>query len=836
MTGRIVSFAAQLRQGRLAAGLTQEELAERSGLSVRAIRDLESGRTDHPRLSTIRQLSRALCLDIAGQHTLAAARVPGTAAAARPRELPAAVTNFTGRERELARLTAVTARAVIEHRQTVVISAIGGTAGVGKTALALEWAHRAARGYPDGQLYVDLRGYDAGEPLPAVDALAWFLRSLGMAPSDIPAGQEERAARYRTLLAGQRVLVVLDNAISAEQVRPLLPGSSGCVAVVTSRDPLTGLVARDGAVRLDLDLLPLTDAVNLLRTLIGARVEDDPRAASELALACCRLPLALRVAAELAASRPGARLSSLAAELADQQRGLDLLDTDGDVRASARAVFSWSYRSLSTATARAFRLLGLHPGPDFDSYALGALTGSTAEQARRYLDQLARASLILPAGAGRYCLHDLLRAYACELVTAHDDDRHAALTRLFDHYLHAAGAAMDRLFPAELHRRPRIPVPGSPAPVLDDTGAARAWLDAHRSTLTVVATYTAEHGWPRHTTQLAATLARHLDAGRHYIEAVTIHGSAHTAAQRLGDHAAEATALFSLGLAGTRQGRYQQATAYSREALGLYRRAGDLTGQARALSNLGNISARQGRYREAAAPFREALALFREMGDATGQAHTLSNLGFIDQRLARYQRASRYLRQALELCRANRDTMGEAYTLASLGCLCRHQQRYERAAEYLEQALELCRAIDERTCEAHTLADLGLVELDLGRHDQAADNVHQALVLFRASGDQSGEAEALNSLAAVRLGMNRAAEARAGYAEALILARHIGDQHEQARAHEGLACAYQADGVGDHALDHWQQALTLYTAIGVPRALQLKAQVQAQPGRAGDAR
>ena len=331
---------------------------------------------------------------------------------------------------------------------------------MGKTALAVRWSRRAASAFPDGQLYVNLRGYDPGQPVPPGDALAGFLRALGMAGQDIPPETDERAAAYRSLLDGRRVLVVLDNAASVEQVRPLLPGCPSCLVVVTSRDSLAGLVARHGARRLDLDMLPLPDALGLLRTLIGGRVDAEPEAAAALAKQCARLPLALRVAAELAAASPDSRLAGLAGELASEQRRLDLLDAGGDERTAVRGVFSWSYRHLPAGAARAFRLLGLHPGPDFDAYAVAALTGASATQARDVLALLARAHLVHPAGRrGRYGMHDLLRAYASHLAEAEDSDdaRDAALSRLFDYYLAAAASAMDALVPAERHYRPRIP-------------------------------------------------------------------------------------------------------------------------------------------------------------------------------------------------------------------------------------------------------------------------------------------------------------------------------------------------------------------------------------------
>jgi hypothetical protein len=303
--------------------------------------------------------------------------LPGPAAAPVPvpRELPADVGGFTGRAIELAELDLLLPSPAEQHDGAagpVVISAVSGTAGVGKTALAVRWAHRMADAFPDGQLYVNLRGYDPDRPVPAAEALAGFLRALGVAGQEIPLEEAERAARFRSLLAGRRLLVVLDNAATVEQVRPLLPGSPSVMVLVTSRDALAGLVARDGARRLDLDLLPAADAAALLRALIGGRAEADPAAAEMLAGLCARLPLALRVAAELAISRPDTPLAVLATELAGEADRLALLDAGGDPRSAVASVFSWSYQHLTGDAARMFRLLGLHPGPDFDRYAAAA--------------------------------------------------------------------------------------------------------------------------------------------------------------------------------------------------------------------------------------------------------------------------------------------------------------------------------------------------------------------------------------------------------------------------------------------------------------------------------
>jgi DNA-binding SARP family transcriptional activator len=319
-----------------------------------------------------------------------------------PAQLPADVHAFTGRRQELAALdrllTPGQADGADGQSTAVVISAVSGTAGVGKTALAVHWAQRARARYPDGQLYVNLRGYDPAQPMTAADALGGFLTGLGVAGPDIPPDLDDRAARYRTEIAGRRILVVLDNASSVDQVRPLLPGSASAMVLVTSRDSLPGLVAVHGARRLDLEFLPLPDAVALLRTLIGPQVDAEPAAASALAERCVRLPLALRVAAELAVARPAIALADLVTELGDLQRRLELLDAGGDPRAAVRAVFSWSYRQLPPDAARTFRLIGLHPGVDIDHYGAAALADTSADHARATLDLLARAHLVQPTG------------------------------------------------------------------------------------------------------------------------------------------------------------------------------------------------------------------------------------------------------------------------------------------------------------------------------------------------------------------------------------------------------------------------------------------------------
>ena len=734
---------------------------------------------------------------------------------------------FVGRESELAALTDLLDRASEQTPGTLVISAIDGTAGVGKTALAVRWAHQVADRFPDGQLYVNLRGYDRNEPMAAAEALAGFLRALGVPGQQIPAEAGERAARFRSLLAGRRMLVVLDNAGQAEQVRPLLPGNPRCVTLVTSRDALTGLVARDGAVRLDLDLLPLAESVTLLRALIGARVDADPETAADLAARCARLPLALRVAAELAAARPAASLAELAGELADQQQRLDLLDAGGDPRAGIRAVFSWSYQHLDPEAARLFRLLGLHPGPDLDPYAAAALAATSVGRARRALDMLARAHLIQITARGRAGLHDLLRAYARELASAKDSDeeRQVPLTRLFDHYLHTAAAAMDVLFPAERHRRPRIPPPATACPLLADAAEARAWLDTELANLAAIAAYTVGRGWPAHATRLSATLSRYLAGGGHFPDAVVIHNHALDAARATGDRAAEATALSNLSQIDLHYGRGQQASCQLRQALALFRDTGDRGGEARVLHNLATVEAQQGRYQQAGDHHQQALELYLAAGNRTGAARALHGLSDVDLRMGRYQRAGDNLQRALALCQETGDWVNEAYVLALLGDLNLRLGLYPRAAGHLARALGLFREAEDRTGEAWVLAHLGAAELGQGRGQLAISYHQQAQGVARENKDRFGEAEALNGLGEVCLATSQPGQARTAHTLALDLAGQTGDKFEQARAHAGLARSHHAAGDPAQALGHWHKALALYTELGTPEAGQIRDQL-----------
>jgi DNA-binding SARP family transcriptional activator len=741
-----------------------------------------------------------------------------------PRELPGPVPQFAGRAAELADLTGALERASAQRPQTLVISAIAGMAGVGKTALAVKWAHQVADRFPDGQLHVNLRGYDPGQPVSAADALARFLRSLAVAEQDIPAETGERAARYRSLLAGRRMLIVIDNARDVEQVRPLLPGSPSCVTVVTSRDALAGLVARDGARRLDLGPLPPAEAVGLLRALIGERVDAEPEATVALARCCARLPLALRVAAERAAASPSVPLADVASELADQQERLDLLDAAGDRFTAVRAVFSWSLRHLDDQAARAFRLLGLHPGADFNAYAAAALTDTTLRQAGRLLHQLACAHLIQPAGTGRYGLHDLLRAYAADQAADQDSEREreAALTRLFDYYLATAAAAAGTLFRGDPDQ-PAPPRPAGPVPPVTSPTAALAWLDAERSTLVAIAAYDADHGCAGHAVGLAATIFRYLDVG-YFADAAAVHGHARRAAAHCGDRTAEAAALTRLGAADAAQGRLRQAASHLELALALCRADGDRIAEARALGNLGMVDYCRGRYRQSAGRHRKALAIYLDVGNHPGQASELHALAIVELRQGRYEQAAGHLWRSLALFRASGLRSGEALVLGILGELELRQGHYVQAAGHLRQSLGLGRETGNRPCQARALACLGFSELRQGRRQQAIGHLQQSLALYTQVGNRSGQAEALNGLGEAFLARSQVDEASARHAAALALAVQCGDKREQARARSGLASARHATGGNGQARDH-RQAFARRADPGPPDAEQARAQI-----------
>jgi tetratricopeptide (TPR) repeat protein len=484
------------------------------------------------------------------------------------------------------------------------------------------------------------------------------------------------------------------------------------------------------------------------------------------------------------------------------------------------AVFSWSVRHLRPADLRVFRLVGLHPGPDFDQYAAAALADIGLREASHALDVLVRAHLVHTTTPGRYGMHDLLRAYAASLAAA--DGPEDALRRMFDYYLATTAQAMDGLYPAEAHRRPRVPPVATPAPALADADTAREWLDAERSALTSVAWYAAATGRPSHTVRLSTTLFRYLDGG-YPLDALALHGQACQAAEQAGDRVGKAHALISLGTAYMQMGRYQPAADHFEPALTLFRRTGDRTGEARALCNLGVVAGRLGRFGTATQYLRQGRALFRVTGDRVGEARVLVILGDIQERTGRYDRAVEHLEQALRMFRQAGDRIGEAWALADLGLVEDRLRRYRPAADHLDQALILFRLLGSRSGEAWSQDSLGAVHNHLGRTEQAMDHYSQALDLFREIGDRDGEAWSLN-------GLGECARAAGNPVQALthhLAAADTGARDQQARAHAGLAHAYEALSEPVPARQHYERALALFTELGMPDAAHLRDRLDA---------
>ncbi len=626
-----------------------------------------------------------------------------------PRQLPATVAHFAGREPELNQLDAMAAAAG-GPADAVMIAVIGGTAGVGKTALAVHWAHRAAGRFPDGQLYVDLRGFGPdGTPMPSADGLGGFLEALQPATA-IPAGLDARAGLYRSLTAGKRLLVILDNARGADQVRPLLPGSPGSMVLITSRDRLAGLAASQGAPLLTLDVLDEAEARAMVVARAGPRrPAAEPFAVAEITELCGRLPLALAVAAARAAARPALSLAELAAELRDARDRLDALDA-GEPAASARAVFSWSYQSLTGPAARMFRLLGLHPSADIGVSAAASLAGVGVEHARGMLDELARAHIAAEPAIGRFGLHDLLRAYARERARGDETqaERQAATRRMLGHYLYAAHAMSQMLNPP----RGALPLaPREPGTLGEDFRTyqqAWSWAEAEYRVLLEVVPLAADAGFARHAWQLAWALETFL----------------------------------------SRRGRWPELGHVHRLALGAAAGAGDVTGQAHAHCGIGWTCVFQGGYDDGLRHLEQAARLFRQLGERSSEAQAHFRIGQAFWRQGRHQEARRSAQRALDLYRTSGDRFGEAGALNNIGLCDIHLGACEGGLDSCQRALAVFQELGYRRGEANVLDSLGDAYHRLGRNHDAVACFQQSLSAFRELGDRFNQAEILAHLAA----------------------------------------------------------------------------------------
>ncbi|MBA2894041.1 AfsR/SARP family transcriptional regulator [Nonomuraea soli] len=692
---------------------------------------------------------------------------PETAAQARPLSfLPFDIPDFAGRAGELDRL----ADSWAKGSAVVTISAIDGMAGVGKTTLAVHAAHRLAGRFPDGQLFVDLHAHTPGQPpIEPGAALETLLRQLGLPAERIPLLLAERAALWRAELTDRRAVIVLDNAGDTEQVRPLLPGATHSLMLITSRRRLLDL---DGADLLSLEVLPAEDAIALFTSIVGERAQAEPVAALDVLHLCGMLPLAVRIAAARLRHRPRWSVAYLAARLRDQRRRLsELATTDRGVAAA----FALSYEQLGDGQQRMFRLLGLHPGVDLDAHAAAALADLRVEEAEELLEGLLDAHMLVQTEPGRYTFHDLLREYARGIVATSDQ----ALARLVEHYLHTAATAVDLIYPQELDPRPAVPRPHTPEVPLATPDQALAWLDAERANLLAIS-HTADDN---QLCLLSAVLDPYLDSRAHHADALALHTRAARAAKALGDRNREARAVVSLGWAHRRHGDFLPGYEITLTALALYGETGHRIGEALAHNALGNIIFHTWDFDRATGHYQRYLDLSRELGLLQGQAAALNNLGLIPMNRKQYGLAMDYFEQALAVHRQLGNRLGQAKALGNMGWMQQYAGSYERAVELHRESLEIFRELGYRDHEINALNGIGECRR-LAGDPGAAARIHQ---------------------------------------EALDLALIAGNRAEQARARAGLAFSQRDLGHPGAAREQAERALEHFAACGDPEADDMRA-------------
>jgi tetratricopeptide (TPR) repeat protein len=663
-----------------------------------------------------------------------------------PRQLPPDVTHFTGRAGELDWLDGLLAEA--RRRPAMLVTAITGTAGAGKTALAVHWARQAQDHFADGTLYTDLCGYAPAPQLSPEQVLDGFLRALNIPATAIPAGLEAQTALYRSLLEGKHVLIVLDNASTPGRIRPLLPGSPGCAVVVTSRSRLSELVARDGARRLGIQPLPPSEAVTLLGQIAGTeRIAADPGAAAEVVRKCACLPLAVRIAAERAAAHPHLQLADLAYELHGEQNRLDTLATGDDEDTAIRAVLSWSYRALTPPTARLFRLLGLHPGPDISIPAAAALSALTVGKTRRLLDELASGHLLEELARNRYRLHDLLRDYAAERARTEEpgQDQDRAMGRMLSWYLHTADAADHQVTPRSYHVR--LDPPGTDCQPLSFTsrGQALEWCQAEQRNLLAAARQASNAGQLTIAWQIPVTLWDYFFLRKPWADWI---------------------AILTTALAAARQARDRYGEAWTRH-------------------NLGEAYFLHGQPHQARSHVAMARAIFCEIGDHWGETEALSNHGYLHLTLGEIHQALDDLHQALTMWRSASSSWGEAWTLHSLGEAYLKLQQPSDAINCLDQALATFNTIGDQHGRGYALRTLGLSHAQNGQPSQAIHQFRLALDVHDETGDTWGRARTLRELGTVQHQTGQTGAARQSWQLALAIFDELGDP-ERTEAHACL--------------------------------------------------
>ncbi|HEY0451965.1 AfsR/SARP family transcriptional regulator [Actinophytocola sp.] len=722
-----------------------------------------------------------------------------------PAQLPAAVSAFTGRREHLRVLDTL----LVDCRssaETMVISAIEGTGGVGKTALAVHWGHKVADQFPDGQLYVDLRGFSRDQPVAPGNALGRLLRGIGLPDGQIPADQSEAAGLYRSALANKRMLIVLDNAANAEQVRPLIPGTPGSLVLVTSRAQLGGLVAIDGARRIDLETLSPDEAVELLTTLLGKdKVAAEPAATAELAAACACLPLALRIAGANLLAHRSQRIADLVRRLRSGHPWT-ALTVDGDDGATVRLAFDLSYRQLSPPAGRVFRFLGMLPGADTTVDATAALAELDEERTADALAELVDAHLLTEHEDGRYTFHDLLRAYARDLAEHEEPDREAGVRRLAAWYLAAADNAVRQLYPKVL----RLPVPDLPAlraPALDDDPAAAGWLATELANLVEVVRHAAAHGAAEVAWLLGDALRIHLFRRRLNAEFGQVVDAALAAATEAGDAGGCAAAELGLATVCRSRGDLPRALHHLRHALDHARKAEWADCQLATLSNIAVIHTEMGELDRATRYLREVQALNRTLGNTAREATAFNHLGAIQFQSGHLAESVQAHRQALAKYHELGDDSYDGLTLHNLGRSLRDLGNPAEAREILDRALRTAHATGDKHIEAGILSDLARLDRDVGRTTEARANAARALTLATDLGDQFEQIAALICLGSIDTSLGALPGAMRSYERALTLARQTSQASPQTESLIGLGAVCLRRGDHQKAVIHAREAL-----------------------------
>jgi len=806
------TFGDTVRKHRQRLGLSQEALADAAGIAVRSVRNVEAGRVAQPRPTTLRLLADVFGISV--DELIAGDRVPA------PAQLPREVAAFAGRADTLRRLWTLLDNGPDPAGGPHAVGVISGAGGVGKTTLAVHWAHQAAARFPDGQLYVNLHGFGPGDSaIDPADALADFLTALGVDRTEVPPSPASRTALFRSRLAGRRLLIVLDNARDAEQVRPLLPGAGACRVVVTSRNQLTGLIATDGAVPVPLDVLAEDEAGELLAGRLGTgRVAAEPGAVADIVSRCDRMPLALAIVAARAAVHPDISLRELADQLRYPAEALDALDA-GDAATQIRSVFSWSYRALPADPRRLFDVLGLHPGADIEAYAAANLAALPLAATRRALAELVRLHLVVQRPGDRYGMHDLVRAYAAETAQADlsAPERAAAGARLLAFYRHTAVRAGRLVHPAgRLTLVADEPWQSLP---LADRDAAAAWIGAERANLVAAAEHAARDRDVDFAPAVSLCLWTYWYDHGYSAECLAISAAAVASARHGTDPLVLAWALSDMAGALMGLGRYAETVRNGEEARQLLHEHGDPAGERIMLGNLQEIYTVIGDLAEAQRCAAEQLAIVRTLGLPIAAGESSVQLAQLNLHLGRLDEALEYAREAVRIFEPTDRTRDRGESLWALGAV--HQRR----GEYVEARVTLLRAQEVFRSAgmygnllARVLAVLGRLSREQGQRQAAGRYLSEALEMAREFNSPEQVAEALTELGLLRADQGRSEEAAAHVREALALATEVGTRREEIRARNALGALLAAAGETGPARREFTAALELATATEDPYA------------------